>query len=271
MRATLRYALTAKLASCAAGLVFTCVCLCGAVGIAQAPAASQVASSSSTSAALAALRQGHPQQALDSLQQAIAADPNDASANLLAATAAIALYRGDLAVSYAERAHQLEPDNWKVHTTLVTAYAMANKPQQRDAERATLRKLHDDPAIPDAHQTSGFLLDLFKVKQYRVEAVEYFKPIGKFQTYFRFVVRDTHERKVWEIAIQSDERNQASWAQAYPKQASEGQRQFQIAGDGEGVHTDYRMFSGAPAYDWIKGRVVDILNAQVAPFPGETP
>ncbi len=218
---------------------------------------------------MAALHAGQPQQALALFKQAITEDPQSAPANLLAASAEIALYDGADAVRYAERAEALEPDNWKVHTTLVTAYAMAGDAAHRDAERAILRKDHDDPALPDARGTNGFLLDLFRVRDYRVEAIEYFKPLGKYNTYFRFIVRNAAGARVWTIEVNSDSLNQASWSQAHPQQAAQGQRQYQIESAPGEAHVDYSTFSGMASYDSIKAQIVQIVNAQAGPFPGE--
>ncbi len=231
--------------------------------------AQQPAGPSATDQALTQLKQGEPQQALDLLERTIAADPGNAAANLLAASCAIALYRADLAVSYGERARALEPDNWKVDTTLVTAYAMAGETRKRDAERAALHALHTSGKVQDAAETSGFLLDRFKAKRYSADAVEYFTPVGRFHIYYRFVVHNHRGQRAWQIDVQSDDFNQASWAKAYPEQAAGGQRQFQITGEGEGVRSDYRSFSGSPNYDWIRARVIEILDAQSGPFPGE--
>ena len=218
---------------------------------------------------LAALHDAQPQQALALFKQAITEEPQSAPANLLAASAEIALYDGADAVRYAERAEALEPENWKVHTTLVTAYAMAGDVAHRDAERAILRKDHDDPALPDARGTSGFLLDMFRVRDYRVDAVEYFKPLGTYNTYFRFIVRNAAGAKVRVIEVNSDSLNQASWAQAYPHQAAEGQRQFQIESAPGETHEDYATFSGGAGYDYAKAQVIKILMGQTGPFPGE--
>ncbi len=242
--------------------------LCLAVtGIAAPLAYSQ---SSPIDEGLAALKSHQPQQALAAFQQALQANPNDVAANLYAAGAALELYQGNLAVQYAEKAKQLAPDNWKVHTTLVVAYAMAGKIQERDAERELLRKLHADPKAPEAMQTNGFLLDLFPVKQYRIEAIEFFKPVGKFNVYYRFHVRNTQGKLVWSFNVESNDFDEKSWEQAHAQQAADGERQFQITGEGNGKSVDYDMFSGRPAYDSIKARILGILNAQTAPFPGET-
>jgi hypothetical protein len=190
---------------------------------------------------------------------------------LYAAGAALELYQGDVAVQYAEKAKQLDPDNWKVHTTLVAAYAAAGRTQERNAERELLRKLHADPKAPDAMQTSGFLLEMFPVKKYRVDAIEYFQPIDKFHIYYRFIIRNQQGKRVWDIIAESNDFDEKSWEQAHQQQAAAGERQFQLVGNGGDVHVDYRMFSGKPAYDATKALVVQILNAQTAPFPGETP
>ena len=225
---------------------------------------------SPTEQGLAALKANQPQQALDDFQKALQANPNDAASNLLAATAALSLYKGDLAVQYAEKARQLDPGNWKVHTTLVAAYAAAGKKEQRDQEREALRKLHDDPHAPDAMQTSGFLLEMFPVKQYRVEAIEYFKPVGKLHVYYRFLIRNGQGKRVWQIDAESNDFDQKSWAAAHAEDAAAGKRQFQLVGEDAELHTDYRMFSGVADYDLIRAQVVNVIEQQTGPFPGES-
>jgi tetratricopeptide (TPR) repeat protein len=218
---------------------------------------------------VAALKARQPQQALAIFQQVLAANPNDVATNLYAAGAALELYQGNLAVQYAEKAKQLDPDNWKVHTTLVAAYAAAGKIQQRDAERELLRKLHSDPKASDAMKANGFLVEMFPVKQYRVEAIEYFQPVGKFHIYYRFLISNREGKRVWEIFAESNDFDEKSWEQAHSDQAAAGERQFQLVGEGASKHVDYRMFSGKPAYDSVKAQVLQIMNAQTAPFPAE--
>jgi tetratricopeptide (TPR) repeat protein len=220
---------------------------------------------------LKALRANQPQQAFSLFQQMIAADPQSAAANLLAATADLSLYQPQDALRYALRAQVLEPSSWKVHTSLVIAYSMAGDVAHRDAEIAILRKDHDDPALPEARQTSGFLLDLFKVGRFHVEAVEYFHPIGRYNTYFRFIIHNAAGARIWNIEVDSDSLNQSSWAASYPREAAQGQRQFQIESEPGDNQVSYRSFSGAPSYDYIKPQIVKILTAQTKPFPTELP
>jgi tetratricopeptide (TPR) repeat protein len=249
----------------AASAVLLCVLGCPSIVRAQAPASSPVQQG------LAALHAGHAQQALDLFKQAIAADPQSSPANLLAATAAIQLLQPSAAVTYAERARALEPNNWKIDTTLVTAYAMDMDTRKRDAERYLLRQAHADAKLPDARETSGFLLDRFQAGKYVVDAVEYFKPIGTFNMYFRFLVHNAAGALVWTIQVDSDSLNEVSWAQAYPTQAAQGERQFQIESSPAEDQVQYKSFSGQPNYDWIRGQVIKIVSAQKGPFPGETP
>ncbi|MBV8435888.1 MAG: hypothetical protein JOY95_00060 [Silvibacterium sp.] len=234
------------------------------------PASPEPTSGAATEKGLDALRANQPQQALDQFELTLKVNPNDAVANLLAATAALSLYKNDLAVKYAEKARELDPNNWKVHTTLVAAYAGAGMKQQRDQEREILRKLHDNPNAPEAMQTKGFLLEMFRVKQYRVEAVEYFHPVEKLHIYYRFVIRNAAEKRVWQMDIESNDFDENSWAKAHPDEAAAGKRQFQLVGEDRDAHMDYRMFSGTPDYDMIRAQVVGVLQEQTAPFPGET-
>jgi tetratricopeptide (TPR) repeat protein len=217
------------------------------------------------------LKNHQPQQALATFQQLLQANPNDVATNLYAADAALQLYQGDLAVQYAEKARDLDPNNWKVHTTLVVAYSVADRPIQRNAERDLLHKLHADPKAQDAMQSNGFLVDMFPVKQYRVEAIEFFQPLGKFHIYYRFLIRNQEGKRVWTINAESNDFDEKSWEQAHAQQAAGGERQFQMVGEGDYTHVDYRMFSGKPVYDGVKAQVLQILNAQAKPFPGETP
>jgi tetratricopeptide (TPR) repeat protein len=234
------------------------------------PQSTQPTVTAYTEKGLEALKANQPQQALDQFELALKVNPNDAAANLLAASAALTLYKNDLAVKYAEKAHEIDPNNWKVHTTLVAAYAGAGMKQQRDQEREILRKLHDDPNAPDAMQTKGFLLEMFPVKQYRIEAIQYFKPVEKLHIYYRFVIRNGAGKRVWQIDVESNDFDQNSWAKAHPDDAATGKRQFQLVGEDRDLHMDYRMFSGAPDYDMIRTQVVGVIQEQTAPFPGET-
>lgn len=245
-------------------------CYIDAGGQQQPSAEAQPTSAASTEKGLAALKANQSQQALEIFEQVLQTDPNDTATNLLAATAALNLYKNDLAVKYAEKARALDPNNWKVHTALVAAYAADNKKEQRDQERETLRKLHDDPQVPDVMQTKGFLLEMFPVKQYRIEAIEYFHPLGRFHIYYRFSIRNAEGKRVWQIDVETNDFDEASWAKAHPDEAAAGKRQFQLVGEDADVHTDYRMFSGTSDYDVVRAQVVQVIQSQNVPFPGET-
>ena len=247
---------------------FAVALLLAVAGIANAQAPAQTANAG-IDEGLLFLRANQPQKALDAFQRVLQSEPDNASANLLAASAALNLYKGDLAVSYAEKARKLVPGDWRVDTTLVTAYAVAGKSQERDAERAALRQLHDDPNANDATKANGFLLDLFPVKSYRVEVVEYFKPVGKFHTYYRFLVRNQAEKRVWEFDVQSDDFAQKSWAAAHPDEAAAGKRQFSLESDTGDTHMEYRLFSGEPGYDEVRAIVKEIIENRTTPFPAE--
>ncbi|HTV82139.1 MAG TPA: hypothetical protein VME18_05775 [Acidobacteriaceae bacterium] len=260
-------------------ILAVCLTLAGAAPTLEAqtpPATSTVAGG------LAALGFGHADLALADFQHVLAADPSNAPACLYAATAALELYNGPLAVQYAEKARHLDPQDWRVDTTLVAAYAAAGDKTQRDALRARLRQLHsaggpDAPDARDARLASGFLLEMFPV-EYRdpagpaqirhVDAIEYFKPLGELRTRYRFLVRrSTGGPRLWEIDVQSNDFDETSWAKAHPSEAASGTRQFQITGHNDaGQEVDYHLFTGHDDYDAFRSMVVTILRSE--PLPG---
>lgn len=237
----------------------------------QAASAQPPAADAALDEGLQYLKANQPEKALAAFQRVLQSDPGNATANLLAASSALNLYMADVAVNYAEKARQLAPNDWRVDTTLVTAYAAAGKTQQRDAVRTKLVALHASPEAPDAMKANGFLLDLFKIGRYRVEAVQYFQPIGKFHTYYRFLVRNQGGRRVWEYNLQSDDFTQKSWADAHPQEAAVGGRQYSLESDTGDTHTEYRLFSGSPTYDDVRAVVARLLQERTTPFPTEAP
>jgi tetratricopeptide (TPR) repeat protein len=214
---------------------------------------------------MAELQANRARQALIDFQEVLKTNPGDTAANLLASTAAVELFQGQLAVQYAEKARQLDPRNWKIHTTLVAAYSSAGMKQQRDQERTLLQELHRTGAA-DARVATGFLVEMFPLGNYRVDAIEYFEPMGKFHTYYRFLVRRQDGHRVWEVDVQSDDFDQKSWAAAHATDATAGERQFQLTGHGDdNQEVDYRMFSGQPDYDDIRVMVVEALRSHPIP------
>ncbi len=256
---------SALLLACLAGL-----CLSAQAQTGSAPAAASGSGNGPTLAqGISALRDNQPREALADLQRLLASDPDNVTANLLASTSAVELYQGPLAVQYAEKAEKLDPHNWKIHTTLVAAYTAAGMMKQRDQERALLRELHQTGAS-DARLATGFLIEMFPLGSDRVDAIEYFEPVGRFHTYYRFLVRRPDGKRFWEVDIQSDDFDQKSWAEAHPAEAAAGNRKFQIDGQGDdGQTTDYRMFSCKPDYDNIRVMVVEALRTH--PIAGTQP
>jgi tetratricopeptide (TPR) repeat protein len=237
-------------------LIRTCVTLL-ACAAPLALSAQTPAPTVTTDQGVAALEAHQPAQALADFQQILQADPNNAVATLYAATAALEQYNGPLAVQYAEKARQLDPQSWKVHTTLVAAYAAAGDREKRDAERAQLAQLHANGA-PDARKASGFLLEMFQSGPDQVNAIQYFDPVGKFHTYYRFLIHDTAANTTREIDVQSNDFDEKSWEQTHATQAAAGERHFQIT-DANGT-TQFRSYAGKPDYDQFRAMVVEIIK-----------
>jgi tetratricopeptide (TPR) repeat protein len=235
--------------------VLVCACVPREQGHAQGAAATAV--SPLLQQGLQDLRLEHNEQALALFQQALSAEPDNVSANLLAASAAVQLIQPELAVHYAELARTLDPGDWRVGTTLVAAYAIAGRLHDRDEERRKLRALHASGAERDARETSGFLLDRFRVGSSTVDAVEYFTPVTAEHIFFRFIVHGAG----WGISVESEPRNEASWAAAHPEEAASGKQQFQMVGYDAHSHLEQTSFTGTADYDLIKARAIAWITA----------
>jgi tetratricopeptide (TPR) repeat protein len=239
---------------------------------ATAPPASHPAEEQATiAAALEQTKQNQNAKALALLEQVLSADPNNESVNLLAAGAAIGAFQPDVALKYAQKAHELDPADWKVHLTLLAADAGTGRLRERDAERELVRQFHNDGKHSDAAQSNGFMIEYFPVKNYRVRAIEYFAPVGKTHFVYRFAVFDQDQKPIWAVALESDDLDQASWAAAHKEQAAAGEREYSLDGYGKDAHTTYRNYSGKPTYDEVKAEVVKVLGEMTPPAGKQAP
>jgi hypothetical protein len=260
--------------------VFFCTASLAAQTVIQAPQSSKAppagAASSSApkaderakvSAAMEESRQHQDAKALELYDQVLAEDPGNAPVNLLAAGAAIESLQMDRALRYAQRAQQLDPSDWKVHLTLLVADSGVGRLKDRDEERKLVRQFHEDGKYPDAAQSNGFMVEYFPLKDYRVRAIEYFAPIGKERFSYRFLLYGPERAELWAVALESDDLDQASWAQAHKELAAAGQREYSLEGYGTGKHTTYRSYSGKPSYDEVRADAVKVLSEQIQSVP----
>jgi hypothetical protein len=208
------------------------------------------------------LKAGRNDEALVKAQAIVEMYPDNLQANVTTGEVLLELTRAADAVAYFRKAAALQPDDPHVHALLLQAYAESGDAKMRDAEIATLRRMHADGKHPAYSQTKGFLIERIPVGNLSVDAAEYFAPEGKFRFYYRFDVYDTSGRMIEFIALASEDEDQALFAQAHPKEARAGVRRFSLDRYSENQQALLGFMDGAPTYDDLRARVVKAVTAE---------
>ena len=258
-------------ARCGMGSALLLACLAGPVSLGQpqtAPPPNPSAGSSSVSGGptlaqgMAALKDNQAREALNDFQRVLVSDPNNVAATLLASTAAVELFQGPLAVQYAEKAEKLDPRNWKIHTTLVAAYAAAGMKQQRDHERALLRDLHTNrcPRCAPRHRVSRRDVSSGSGSRRRHRVLRAGRPLPHLLSLPRAPAQ--RQARLAKSTCSATISIRSRGPRRIPPKPRHGDRQFQITGQGDDDNTvDYRMFSGKPDYDNVRVMVVEALRS----------
>jgi tetratricopeptide (TPR) repeat protein len=208
------------------------------------------------------LKAGRNDEALVKAQAIVEMYPDNLQANMTTGQVLLEMSRPADAVAYFRKGATLAPDEPDVHLLLLQAYAESGEAKMRDAEIATLRRMHADGKHPAFSQTKGFLIERIPVGNLSVDAAEYFAPEGRYHFYYRFDVYDTSGRMTEFIALASEDEDQALFAQAHPKEARAGVRRFSLDRYTQSQQALLGFMDGTPAYDDLRARVVKAVAAE---------
>jgi tetratricopeptide (TPR) repeat protein len=210
--------------------------------------------------------------ALTGAKAILAADPVSPKANKLVGVVLLDQQKASDSLPYFEKALQLAPDDPTVHGLLLQAYAQSGDKTRRDEQRAILRGFHSDGAHPQFAQIPSYLIETIPVGDKIVQATEFYEPFGEFHFYYRFNIFDPAGHIQSFIALESDDADQAPYAQQHPKEAAAGERRFSLDGysksaDGNITQALYTSFDGKPTYDNVRSLVLKLVQAGKAPVP----
>lgn len=210
--------------------------------------------------------------ALAGAKAIVAAHPDSPKANKLVGVVLLDEQKSSDALPYFQKALQLAPDDPTVHGLLLQAYAQSGDKADRDKERAVLRGYHSDGNHSGFAQIPSYLIETIPVGDKTVQASEFYEPFGEFHFYYRFNIfsADGHIQSF--IALESDDADQALFAQQHPKEAAAGERRFSLDGysrsaDGNVSQALYSFFNGEPSYDNVRDLVVKLVQTGKAPLP----
>lgn len=210
--------------------------------------------------------------ALAGAKTILAANPNSPKANKLIGVVLLDQHKPSDALPYFQKALQLSPDDPTIHGLLLQAFAQSGNKSNRDQQRAILRGYHSDGKHPDFAQIPGFLIETIPVGDKIIQANEFYEPAGEFHFYYRFNIFDNSGHILSFIALESDDADQALFAQQHPKEAAAGERRFSLDGysrapDGHATQALYMFFNGQPNYDDVRALVVKLVQTGKAPTP----
>lgn len=203
--------------------------------------------------------------ALSGAESILAANPASPKANKLVGVVLLDQQKSADALPYFQKALQLAPKDPTVHGLLLQAYAESGDKINRDAQRDILRNLHSDGKHPGFARVPAYLIETIPVGDKIIQATEFYEPFGKFHFYYRFNIFDAKGHMLSFIALESDDADQAVYAQQHPKEAADGQRRFSLDGysksaDGHVTQALYTFFNGKPTYDDLRALVVKLVQ-----------
>jgi tetratricopeptide (TPR) repeat protein len=203
-------------------------------------------------------------------------NPDSPQVNKLVGVVLLEAQKRADALTYFQRAQSLDPSDASVHALLLQAYAGMGDKVQRDEQRALMRSLHSDGKHPDLAAAQGFVIEMIPAGDKVIQAFEFYEPVGKFHFYYRFNVFDASGKLERFYALESDDVDQAMYAQQHPKEAAAGERRFSIdyyeqKKPDSVTQGPVAFIDGQPNYDDLRARIVKIVSTGQAAAATVTP
>jgi tetratricopeptide (TPR) repeat protein len=208
--------------------------------------------------------------ALAGAKAILSANPNSPKANKLVGVVLLDQQKSSDALPYFQKALQLSPGDPTINALLLQVYAQTGDKTHRDEQRTILRGYHSDGKHPAFAQTPAYLIETIPVSDKTIQAIEFYEPAGQFHFYYRFNIFDSAGKIQSFIALESDDADQAMYAQQHPKEAAAGERRFSLDGysqsaDGHVSQALYTFFNGQPSYDDVRALVIKLVQEGKAP------
>ena len=218
-------------------------------------------------------------EALDIFRPLLAGLPPGSPGQVLvakfASEAAINTGDYDFAVRTLTPIEAADANDWQAAGLLARAYAEGSQPQKRDAELARLKDLHTRAVTPQIAKQQQVLLERIPEKNGSLRVWYSLEPWGRYRVYVYARVYNQAGQQLLRITLESSDFDQPLFAKEHPDLAARGQRRFSLDGYGEeqklpngqmtGSHMTFGFFDGEPAYDVVRGRMVQIAEQQTRP------
>lgn len=208
---------------------------------------------------------GDYSRALPLYRQVIAADPTNEMAHAMAASCALALRNYAYVTSELRREGLPNAIRGTLQQRLLSAYAEAGMKAERDAELLEVRKRSGEGKLP---ADFSFTFDSFSAGNKKVEVTAFFPNLspGEYRCRYIFHVRNTQGKEEYQVALESDDRDQVLWSKQHKELAASGQREFSLDGYAKNYHTTYGFYDGEPSYETLRTEVEQIVRGRKKPL-----
>jgi hypothetical protein len=185
-------------------------------------------------------------------------------------TAEAALEAGDraYAISLLKPMEERDGSDCLARMLLARAYAEKGQSAERDAEISALTALHKQAPKSPAGKLDMFLLERHTLKSGGSVGIGYaLRPWGPHNTHLRAEIFDASSKAILLIELDSDDGDQVYFKETHPELAAKGDRCYSLDAfgpdrppDGKIDHALIQFFDGAPTYDVVRGRILEIAE-----------
>jgi tetratricopeptide (TPR) repeat protein len=230
-----------------------------------------------------ALKRGDNPAALEALQPALAAYPDDLRVLRYTASAAMGANQNEKALDLFNRALAKHPNQpWPLRLAVLQLEARLGKWSDFDRDLAALRAAKKSGDDHQLDSSNGFLIDGFEAGGKQVQVVLFPLLAGRFHTLYRFMLPklatpappvqastqspqssrcDNPDFRPY-VDVESDDADQESFKKKHPDLAAKGERSYSLDTYGAPCSQGLIRFysDGEPTYEAIRGDVIKALN-----------
>ncbi len=217
----------------------------------------------------------HWSEAVTELKALHAAVPTNADVAKFAAEASLNSNDPATALTLLQPIAEASPDDWQAHALLARAYAESHQDAKRDAALQQLLALHKTTTDVHFQQLTQFMVERVALPSGRLDIFYSLVPWSRYNIYEMARAYNASGQQTMRITLESNDADQALWAQKHAKEAAAGMREFSMDGYTEQVsttgehtqsHITFGFFDGQPSYATVRDRMVAIASGKGNPI-----
>lgn len=216
--------------------------------------------------------------ALAVLKTLLAAQPEDRLLGKLASEAALNTGDAGFALATLKPIAAADETDWQAQAVLVRACAESGDAACRDAAMARMAELHGRGLTPE--KLGQYLVERVKAGENTVTILHSLTPWGPYKVYDFAQVAGPDGKIFMRISVESNDAEQALFAQQHAKEAAAGMRSFTLdayretglnaSGQRTQTHYTFKFFAGEPAYQTVHDDFLGVVNGTVKPISSRT-